>query len=72
MEEMNGETLRLRRLIEHWAEHNDEHLARFRESAEEAKRLGFTEAAEKLRKASEEAAKVSERLRETLKALGEP
>jgi flagellar biosynthesis/type III secretory pathway protein FliH len=67
---MSEPRLRLRKLIEHWAEHNDEHRARFRESAEEAKRLGLTEAAEKLRQASEEAAKVSDRLRETLKALG--
>jgi len=71
MKEMGSETLRLRRLIERWAEHNDEHKARFRESAEEAERLGFTEAAEKLRRASEDASKVSERLREALQALGE-
>jgi len=68
---MSEERLRLRKLIEHWSEHNDEHRARFSESAEEAKRLGLTEAAVKLRQASEEAAKVSEKLRETLKAMGD-
>jgi len=50
MEESKG---KLKKYVEHWAEHNDEHTARFRESAEEAAEMGLMEAAEALRAAAE-------------------
>lgn len=66
---MNESMLRLRKLIEHWAEHNDEHAARFEESAREAKEMGLTTAAENLRSAAKKAAEVSEHLRKALKSF---
>lgn len=59
---MSDERLRLRKLIEHWAEHNDEHRARFEESAREAAEMGLGEIAENLKAAAERAAEVSEHL----------
>ncbi len=58
-----SEELRLRKLIEHWAEHNDEHRARFEEAAEEASGRGLKAVAENLRGAAEKAAGVSKLLR---------
>ena len=57
---------RLKRLIQHWAEHNDEHLGRFREASEEASRMGLPEVSEKLKAASEKSVQVSRLLRECL------
>lgn len=59
---MSDERLRLRKLIEHWAEHNDEHRARFEESAREAAEMGLGAIAENLKAAAERAAEVSEHL----------
>jgi hypothetical protein len=39
--EMNDERQRLRKLIEHWAEHNEDHRVRFEDSAREASRMGL-------------------------------
>ena len=36
---MEEEKLRLKKLIEHWAEHNDEHSTRFKESAKKASEM---------------------------------
>jgi hypothetical protein len=65
-----SEETRLRKLIEHWAEHNDEHRARFEEAAEEASGRGLEAVAENLREAAEKAAGVSELLRRALEAFG--
>jgi hypothetical protein len=65
-----SEELRLRKLIEHWAEHNDEHRARFEEAAEEASGRGFDAVAENMREAAEKAAGVSVLLRRALEAFG--
>jgi hypothetical protein len=63
------EDLRLRKLIEHWAEHNDEHRARFLEAAEEASARDLRSVAESLRKAADEAGQVSKHLRRALEAF---
>jgi hypothetical protein len=63
------EDLRLRKLIEHWAEHNDEHRARFLEAAEEASARGLKSVAESLRAAAEGAGQVSKQLRGALEAF---
>ena len=66
---MSDEKLRLRKLIEHWAEHNDEHRARFEESAREASDKGLEKVAGSLRAAAERAEEVSELLRNALEAF---
>jgi hypothetical protein len=63
------EDLRLRKLIEHWAEHNDEHRARFLKAAEEASARGLKSVAESLRAAAEGAGQVSKQLRGALEAF---
>ena len=67
---MSDEDLRLRKLIEHWAEHNDEHKIRFQESSAEALEKGLRRVAENLEAAAEKAAEVSELLRKALDAFG--
>jgi hypothetical protein len=59
---MNEEKLRLKKLIEHWIEHNDEHTARFEEKAKEANELGLSDVAEDLKAAAQSGIKVSEYL----------
>ena len=67
---MSDENLRLRKLIEHWAEHNDEHMTRFREASAEASEKGLGSVAENLNTAAEKAAEVSKLLRKALEAFG--
>ena len=59
---MNEQGLKLKKLIEHWIEHNNEHTARFEEKAKEAKKLGLSDVAENLKAAARSGAKVSEYL----------
>jgi hypothetical protein len=58
---------RLKKLIQHWAEHNDEHRTRFEESAKEALEMGLNIASENLKIAAKRATEVSRYLREALK-----
>ncbi|MFB0557837.1 MAG: hypothetical protein ACETVY_01850 [Candidatus Bathyarchaeia archaeon] len=67
--DMADEDLRLRKLIEHWAEHNDEHGGRFEEEAEKASERGLKEVADNLRAAAKKAAEVSRALRKALEAF---
>jgi hypothetical protein len=67
--DMGDRRIRLRKLIEHWAEHNDEHSARIRESAVEASEIGLEEVAINLKAAAEKGARVSEHLRKALKNI---
>ncbi|MCD6479724.1 hypothetical protein J7L65_02940 [Candidatus Bathyarchaeota archaeon] len=60
---------RLKGLIEHWIEHNEEHRARFLEEAEGAERLGLEAVSEKLRRAAESLGEASKWLREALEAF---
>ena len=63
---MDQQKERLMKLIQHWAEHNDEHLERFREASEEAAEKGLPEVSEKLKTASDKSVEVSKLLRECL------
>ncbi len=67
---MSEERLRLKKLIEHWIEHNDEHSARFKESAEKASEIGLPEVADELKAAAERGGKVSEYLRSAMEKMG--
>ena len=60
---------RLKKLIEHWAEHNDEHRLRLEESAVEAERMGLVEASHSLKMAAKQASEVSRHLREALEKI---
>lgn len=66
---MEDKKLRLRKLIEHWAQHNDEHSGRFKESAIEAEELGLSDVADELKKAAEKGKAVSEHLRSALEKI---
>ena len=66
---MSDKKLRLQKLIEHWAEHNDDHKTRFEEAAVEASQMGLDNVAENLRKAADKAEDVSTLLRNALKAF---
>ena len=68
---MGEEKLRLVKLIEHWAHHNDEHGGRLTEAAAEAEGMGMGEAAEELSRAAAESEKVSRHLLKALRILGE-
>ena len=57
---------RLRKLIEHWVEHNDEHKNRYEESAIEAVNIGLDTVALNLKKAAEKAEDVSKYLKKAL------
>lgn len=63
---MSDKRMRLKKLIEHWAEHNDEHRARFEESVRLAAEMGLGAVAECLKAAAEKAAEVSKYLTEAL------
>ena len=43
---MSQESYRITKLLEHWIEHNDEHVKRFRDVAEEASSAGLQDVAE--------------------------
>lgn len=57
---------RLKRLIMHWIEHNEEHKARFEEAAREAKIIGLQAVAEALSLAAGKASEVSHMLRKAI------
>ena len=50
-------------LLEHWIQHNDDHIASYREWAEKARGEGLEEAAAEIEKAAEITAAVSEAFR---------
>jgi hypothetical protein len=70
-EQIIEERLRLQKLIEHWAHHNDEHAERFLESVDTAERLQIQGVAREMRLAAERSRDVSTHLRNALKHLGE-
>lgn len=55
--------------LEHWLEHNDEHLQQYEAFARELKAGGKTECAEKILEAAELTARGSESLRRAIEAL---
>jgi alcohol dehydrogenase YqhD (iron-dependent ADH family) len=62
---------KLRILLPHWIEHNDEHAASFREWAERARELGLGEVAQRIEEAVERMKGCNEALSAALKALEE-
>jgi hypothetical protein len=60
---------KLRALLPHWIEHNDEHAAEFRTWAERARAAGQDEVAEEIDTAAKELGWVNEALAEALKKL---
>ena len=66
---MEEEKLRLKKLIEHWAEHNDEHSTRFKKSAKKASEMGLPGVAEELKGAAETGRMVSEYLRSAIEKM---
>ena len=67
---MSERKLRIRKLIEHLVEHNEEHVARFREAASEAEEMGLSETARSLLAAAERGGEVSAALRMALASVG--
>lgn len=68
---MNERVIRLMKLIEHWAEHNDEHGQRFNESAAEAEGMGLKDVSKEMKEAYMKALEVSRHLRNALTRLKE-
>ncbi len=69
MMHMEEGSLRIRKLLEHWMEHNDEHIARFLEVSGEAEKLGLKETSNSLRLAAETSGEVSKHLRKALNSM---
>ena len=63
---------KLRALLPHWIEHNDEHAAEFRAWAEKARAAGWPEAAEEIDTAAKELSWVNESLHAAMEKLAEP
>jgi hypothetical protein len=63
---------KLRVLLPHWMEHNDEHAAEFRAWAEKARTAGREEVAEEIETAAKELGWVNDALKAALGALGGP
>jgi len=60
---------KLRILLSHWIEHNEEHAERFREWAEKAREMGLEEVAQRIEEAVKHIATCNEALSEALKVL---
>jgi translation initiation factor IF-2 len=63
---------KVRALLPHWIEHNDEHAAEFRRWAEKVRAAGQEEVAEEIALAAKELGWVSEALSAALQKLGGP
>ncbi len=69
---MSGEELtKLRILLKHWVEHNEEHSQEFITWASKAQAIGEAETGEKMLAAAEEMNKAGELLSQALGELGE-
>jgi acyl CoA:acetate/3-ketoacid CoA transferase alpha subunit len=66
---MSEEQTRLKKLIEHWIEHNDEHTARFEEKAKEVNELGLSDVAKNLKAAAQSGEEVSKYLSKAVDSL---
>ena len=63
--------IKLRILLPHWIEHNEEHAASFREWAGKAREMGLAEVAQRIEEAVGHMAACNEALTAALKALEE-
>jgi hypothetical protein len=66
---MSQEGYRITKLLEHWIEHNDEHVKRFRDVAEEASSAGLQDVAEYMRLAAEKGDEVTAHLKKALNSV---
>lgn len=57
------------KLLEHWIEHNDEHVKRFRAMAEEASSTGLKNVAEYMRLAADKGDEVTTNLQKALNSI---
>lgn len=62
---------KLRALLPHWIEHNDEHAAEFRAWAERARAAGRLEVADEIETAAKELNWVNESLHAAMEKLGQ-
>jgi len=63
---------KVRALLPHWVEHNEEHAVEFLRWAGKASQAGHEEAAQFIRRAAEEMRQADEMLRLALEGLGGP
>jgi hypothetical protein len=63
---------KLRALLPHWMEHNDEHAAEYERWADTAQSAGEGNAAEQIRSAAQQMAQAGLALQQALDALGGP
>jgi len=63
---------KLRALLPHWIEHNQEHAAEFGRWADKANAAGHPEAADAIRRAAQEMSQSNEKLQAALDNLGGP
>ena len=68
---MSQESYRITKLLEHWIEHNEEHVKRFRVMAEEAYRIGLEDVAEYVQLAAEKGDEVKTHLQKALNSLND-
>jgi rubrerythrin len=68
---MSQESYRMTKLLEHWIEHNVEHVKRFRVMAEEASSAGLVDVAEYIRLAAEKGDEVTTHLQKALNSVKE-
>ena len=68
---MSQDGYRMTKLLEHWIEHNDEHVKRFRVMAEEASTSGLVDVAENMRLAAEKGDEVTTYLQKALNSVKE-
>jgi rubrerythrin len=68
---MSQEGYRITKLLEHWIEHNVEHVKRFRVMAEEASSAGLVDVAEYIRLAAEKGEEVTTHLQKALNSVKE-
>ena len=67
----NDERAKLRILLGHWVQHNNEHSQEFKGWADKAKAFGAVEVGENMLQAAQEMDKASEFLSQALRRLGE-
>jgi rubrerythrin len=68
---MSQESYRITKLLEHWIEHNDEHVKRFRVVAEEASSASLEDVAKYMRLAAEKGDEVKTHLQKALNSLND-
>lgn len=66
---MSEDIYRLKKLLEHWIEHNEDHSAKFRQAAEDAAKMGLRDVANDIQLAAEKGSEVTKYLRNALALL---